>query len=467
MGLHLANWHIFQWGMYDRGMNPIATDTDNGCMWAGMGMGKTVVGLTIAETLMRSREVKKTLVVSTKKAAEHTWAGEHIEWEHLEHQKEYTTLLFGNPQQRYKKLSRPGIHIINQENLPWLVAGFGVKNWPYDLVLIDDCKGFKKASAVTFTSLRHVRSKIKVLKFLNGTPMPNGYLQLWPQINTVDDGKRLGRTFGQYRDRFFIQLPNQRRFVLRDESCRTEIDNLLKDIAFSVDIDDYMEVPEALNPPPVLGYFPKKLREQYEELEDEFVLTLEDGEEVSALSAANLQNKLAQFCNGAVYTDPSNPSSPYSVIHDIKLDLLEEVIESSGGENLVVAYNFKSDMERIRKRFPHAVHVNDGSDTVSRWNAGEIPLLCCHPGSAGHGLNLQHGGRTIVWFGSEWSLELVQQMEERLGSVRQMQSGLNKNPRYIRLAIAGTVEQTIAQAVIEKGVTQDQLKEKVKLSLIR
>ena len=448
--------------MLDRMLNSIAPDTDNGCVWAGMGLGKTVVGLTYAEEMLRAKEAKKVLIVSTKKAAEHTWAGECTEWDHLAHQADYTHLLFGNPAQRAAKLGKQGIHIINQENLPWLVAGYGQK-WPYDMVLIDDCKGFKRASSHTFMAMRHVLPKVNHLKFLNGTPMPNGYRQLWPQIFCVDKGKRLFRTYGEYERHYFQQEPYGYKWTFRGDRDKQDIDQKLLDIAFSVDIEDYLEVPAALNPPPITAKLPTKLRKQYDQLEEDFFVALEHGEEVEALSAANLQGKLAQFSNGAIYTDPGNAKSDYVVIHDLKLELLREVVEESNGENLIVAYNFRSDWERVKKAFPKAVHVNDGPNVVKKWNKGEIAMLCCHPASAGHGLNLQYGGRTIVWFGSEWSLELNQQMQERVGAVRQMQSGLNRKPRYLRLAIEGTVEQDIANSIRNKAKEQSDLMDYVKM----
>lgn len=447
--------------MVERAMNPIVPDTINLALWVGMGGGKTVVALTVAEDLLRYAEIRKVLVVSTKKAAEWTWQHEHEEWEHLTQQVDYTTLLFGTPKERMAKLPKGGIHIINQELLPWLVQGFGTK-WPYDMVIIDDCKGLKKARSKTFINFRRILPYTTKLLILNGTPMPNGYIQLWPQVFLLDQGKRLGKTFGKYRDTYFYPDYNGWNWALKD-GAEDEIKALLTDIAFSVDPGDYLDlqVPEDVVVP---VHLPEKLQKQYRELEKEYLLLLEDGKTVDAPSQAIVQNKLAQFCNGAVYTDPLNPKSEYSIIHDLKIEALEDIVSESFGENLIIAYNYDSDWQRIKKRFKHAVHAND-SGAIKNWNAGKISLLGCHPGSAGHGLNLHYGGRTVVWFGSEWSLELNQQMDERIGAVRQAQSGLDNTPRYLRICVANSIEQVIAERLQDKDAQQTDLKQHVKLKV--
>jgi len=461
--LKRSDFHAYQNAMVERLLNPIADDTDNQCCWAGMGSGKTVVNLTVAQEFLEAKEVKKVLVVSTKKAAEHTWAEECTEWTHLHGLQRKVKLLFGTPDQREAKLGKGKIQIINQENLPWLVKGFG-QDWPYDMVIIDDCKGYKTPGATTFRATRYVLPKIHRLYYLSGTPMPNGYLQLWPQLFVIDQGVRLGRTQKWYKERFFEQDYNGFKWHLRSVFEGEEIDDKLRDVAFSVRVEDHIDVPEILNPPPVLVHLSNKLRSQYKELEDEFYLALDEDTSVEALSVANLQNKLAQFCNGAVYTDPMDDTSPFHVVHDLKLDALEDVINETQGENLIIAFQFKSDWLRIKKRFNHAVHINEPK-AVKRWNKGKIRLLCCHPASAGHGLNLQKGGRTILWFGAEWSLELNQQMDERVGAIRQAQSGLFKQPVYIRLAVANSVEQRIAEALRKKDKMQSDLTGKVKLEV--
>jgi len=453
------DFRIYQHGMYDRAMNPLASDTRNMALWAGMGAGKTVVGLTVAEDMLRYRECSKVLVVSTKKAAEYTWATEHEEWEHLQHQKDYTTLLFGNPTQRAEKINKGAVHIINQENLPWLVKGFGT-SWPYDLILIDDCKGLKKPRAQTFTNLRRILPYTVKILVLNGTPMPNGYIQLWPQVFLLDKGKRLGKTFGEYQKKFFYPDYNGWNWNLKDGAKDTILSEL-SDIAYSIDPADYLElqVPEDVIH---LVHLPKQLKQKYKELEKEYLLTLDSDQEVEALSEAILQNKLAQFCNGALYTDPLDPGGEYAVVHDLKISALKEIVSELAGENVIVAYNYDSDFQRIKKVFKNVVHAND-PDAIKRWNKGEVPILACHPGSAGHGLNLHYGGRTIIWFGSEWSLELNQQMDERIGAVRQAQSGLNKTPLYIRIAVADSIEQRIAAALQVKVNDQNELKEHTRL----
>lgn len=458
LSLQRSDFKIYQDAMYKMALDPVAADTRSTALWVGMGGGKTVVGLTVADDLLNLGAVGKVLVVSTKKAAEHTWATEHKHWAHLKDQGEETVLLFGTPAQRQAKLKTGYVHIINQENLPWLVKGYG-KNWPYEMLIVDDCKGLKKPSSQTFKFMRRVLPMTRRVLILNGTPMPNGYLQLWPQIYLLDKGKRLGKTMTAYRDRFFYPDYGGWNWNLK-EGAEEKIRELIKDIVYSVDVDKYLDlkVPEDFILP---VYLPTKLRDQYNQLEKEYMLVVED-ETVEALSAAVLQNKLAQLCNGALYTDPLDPSSPYKVVHDLKLEALDSVMSESAGENIIVAYNYDTDWQRIKKKFKYAVHANDDK-AIERWNKGEVKMLCCHPASAGHGLNLQYGGRTIVWFGSEWSLELNLQMDERIGAKRQALSKLNMTPRYIRIAVHNSIEQRIAHAVQQKCETQDELLESVRL----
>lgn len=459
--LDRPDFRVYQEEMYERGMNSIASDTLNMCKWVGMGGGKTAVALTVAEDLWRYGECAKTLVVSTKAAARETWQHEHKKWSHLAHQGNETFFLDGTPSQRAAKLNEGRIHIISQNNLPWLVKGYK-NNWPYDLVVIDDCKGLKKPSSETFKRLRQIRPFTTKMINMTGTPMPNGFIQLWPQIYLMDKGKRLGRTYTEYKNRWFYPDYNGWNWSLKS-GAEEEIMSAVADVAYSVDPADHLElqIPEDFG----VGFtLPPKICAQYKELQKEFYLLLKNGSEIEAVNQAVLQNKLSQLCNGAVYTDPLNEKSSYEIVHDLKLDLLADIISESQGENLIIAYNFKSDWDRIKKRFKNAVSVKD-SGAVTKWNEGKIKLLCCHPGSAGHGLNLQHGGRTIVWFGGEWNLEYNLQMDERVGAVRQAQSGLNKKPRYIRIFAKNTVEEEIAKSLSAKEYDQNKLMDYVKVSL--
>ena len=347
------DFHIFQDGMLDRFLNPVADDTESACGWAGMGTGKTAVGLTLVRELEKAKELtERTLVVSTKKAAVETWQHEHKHWEQLQYQADRTTLLSGTPEERIAKLQNPGIHIINQENLRWLVQGFGVKDWPYRLVIVDDCKGLKMPSSVTYSMLRAIRPVTDRIINLTGTPMPRGYEQLWPQIALIDGGKRLYKAKRDYINRFFEPNENGFGYSLRDPAYADEIARRVSDIAFSVDPKDYLDVPEVHDR--VIGFdLPESVRGQYEELEQEFFLLLEsanDGDiEIEAPNVGVVKNKLRQICNGAMYYEDGKK---FQVIHDKKLDLLEQIVEESNGENLIVAYNYTSDWERIKQRFP-------------------------------------------------------------------------------------------------------------------
>lgn len=456
-----GNYRDYQYALEDFILNRTGVVDTNHCAgWAGMGTGKTAVGLHVAQTLLESCECSKVLIVSTKMAATNTWQYEHQKWDTLLDLR--PRLITGDlpAERRIEVLKQGDIHIVNQEMLPWLVKLYG-RYWPYDAVFLDDTKGFKRPRAKNFMAVRSVRPAIRRLVYLNGTPAPNGYLQLWPQIFLLDYGKRLGKTLTQYQRRWFYPKPNGFGFEPRDETIYDEINERIQDLALSVNASDFLDLPDRFDHV-VTVPLTDSLRSQYKELERDFFLELDDGEEVLAGSSGVLGNKLRQFCNGAIYTDPLDKSK-VSLIHDLKLTALRDLIEELNGERVIVAYEYKHDYDRIKHLLgKRVVHLKD-DNAVSRWNAGEIEVLCTHPGSGGHGLNLQWGGRTIIWFGAQWNLELNQQMDERIGQVRQAQSGLNNNPVYYRLAIEDSIEQVVAEGLAEKEATQQRLRDAVSL----
>jgi len=462
--------------MLSFGLSNNADDTDSCAMWAGMGLGKTVVALTAMQQLLRYMEISKVLVVSPKTAAQYTWADEHKQWDHLqdmdvrlitttpeEDQMNYTGAKAATAIK--SRMKGGDVHVVNPERLKDVVQLWG-REWPYDMVVIDDTRGLKKPRSKTFMRLKQVAPKVQRYMITNGTPMPNGYLQLWPQIYILDQGKRLKLTHSDYKRNWFYPHENGFTWLPRDGAVDS-INGRLSDICISVDGKDYMDLPEEeryVVPVAMEG----KLRDQYQELEKEFYLALEeDGEEVIAEGKGILYNKLKQFCNGAVFTNPVDKTK-WSVLHDLKLDALENLMEELQGENVLIAYQYTTDLIRLKKRFGKKLHdFKTTKDVKNRWNKGELQMLAMHPGSAGHGLNLQWGGRTVVWFGAEWSLELNAQMNQRVGATRQVQSGLNLTPRYYYLAIENSIEQLIADNVAEKDQTQDGLRSAVKMGLKR
>ncbi len=474
--LYRDDMHDYQDLMVDFAENPTALDTFSQALWGGMGVGKTVVTLTVALDLLRYREISKVLVVTPKSAAQYTWADEHLSWDHLYDLdvRLITTTPEEDLQKRTAEQTRDllksrmkggDVHVINPERLEGLISMWGWA-WPYDMVVLDDTKGLKRPKNMLKQRLDQIRSHVHKFLITNGTPMPNGYLQLWPQIHVLDQGKRLKKTATDYKRTWFYPGEDGFKWHPREGAVH-EINAKLDDICTSIDGKDVMDVPEDENyiiDVPLEG----TLRSQYRELEKNFYLKIDEfDEEVIARSKGILYNKLKQFCNGAVFVDPLNPNK-WVKIHDNKLDKLEELYEELNGENILLAYQYKPDLERLQHRFGKKLfNFKTTRNVKDRWNAGEIPILCMHPGSAGHGLNLQWGGRTTVWYGTEWSLELNDQMNQRAGGVRMVQSGLNVRPRYYYLTIENSIETTMAESVIDKRKTQDGLKKSVKLDIER
>ena len=469
--LSRSDFHDFQEAMVDFGLNRNVDGLDHCAEWAGMGLGKTVVAETVAQDLMRYREISKTLVLTPKTAAQHTWAHEHKQWDHLADLD--VRLLATTPEEDEQNLTASQVkdnmigrmkggdlHIINPERLSQLIKLWG-REWPYDMVVIDDTKGLKRPSSKTFVRLRQVSPKVGRFMITNGTPMPNGYLQLWPQVYILDNGKRLKRTHTDYKNQWFYPDRNGFTWHPRDGAVK-DINEKLQDICISVEGKDYMDLPSEERYKVVVD-LPPSLQKDYQSLEDDFYLELEDAE-IIAVSKGVLYNKLKQFCNGAMYTDKFNQKKLH-VLHDLKLDALEALMEELQGENVVIGYSLKSDLARLKARFGKDLVDFRSAGAKARWDKGEIKMLAIHPGSAGHGINLQYGGRTVVWFGSEWSLELNQQLDERIGAVRQVQSGLNMNPRYYHIVVSNSVEDIIADNIADKTLTQDGLREAVKLRL--
>ena len=418
-----------------------------------MGLGKTVTVLTAILDLYRSCEVRKVLVIAPKRVALHTWPTEIGQWEHtsgLSH-----TVIAGSIKIRTAKLrEKTDIHIIGRESVPWLVETLG-HYWDYDMVVIDESSSFKSHKAKRFKSLRLMFNKITRLVELTGTPAPNGLLDLWSQAYLLDQGAALGKNITAYRKTYFYPKPGFFGWTLKSQEHAKLIYEKLQEKCFTIKHSDYIELPEVLVNRIDVD-LPPKARTQYEILEKELFLSFEDGSNVEAEFAAVLQNKLIQVCNGAIYVDEDKN---YNVIHDAKLEALDSIVEESGGEPILCAYNYQSDMERILKRYKNKVTLLDSDPaTLDKWNRGEIEFLLCHPASAGHGLNLQHGGHTLVWFGLNWSLELYLQFNARLARPGQK----NKHVIMHQISTSGTVEDRVFTALNNKALTQEELVEFMK-----
>lgn len=363
--------------------------------------------------------------------------------------------VLGSQAQRIRALETDvDIYCINRENIPWLVKYYGA-DWPFDGVVLDELSSFKSPSSKRFKAMRKVRPLIKHIVGLTGTPSPNGLIDLWAQIYLLDQGKRLGRTLTEYRNRYFN--PGRRNgYVVYDwvpkDGAEDEIYRRISDICISMKACDYLKLPERVDVVRAV-----KLNDEaqaaYTEMEKEAVLELGPNEIVDAGTAAVVSGKLLQIANGAVYDEDGKTH----IIHESKLDTLEDVIESVNGRPVLVFYAYQHDLERIMQRFPQARKL-EGSAEIDAWNRGEIPILLAHPAGAGHGLNLQAGGNHIVWFGLTWSLELYQQANARI--YRQGVKG--ERVTITHLVAEGTIDEDVMKVLDGKATRQDALLEAVK-----
>ena len=424
-----------------------------------MGLGKSVITLTAMQELFRRGEIRKALVIAPLRVARDTWPEELRKWDHL--WGITWSVAVGSPEERRAALAVGAqITMINRENVPWLVQHLG-KRFDYDMVVIDELSSFKNWQAKRFRALMKVRPLVKRIVGLTGTPSPNGYMDLFAEYRLLDLGERLGRFIGRYREAYFTpdRWGNGQVFTWKlRPGADEEIFRKISDITVSMKSVDHLKMPECvMNRVPV--HMDEREKGLYETLKEELFLRVvnRDGvKEIDAKNASVLCNKLSQMANGAVYTDDSKVAR----IHDRKLDALEDLIEAANGNPLLVAYWYQHDFDRIRRRFPE-VRALKSSEDIRDWNAGKIPVAAIHPASAGHGLNLQAGGSTLVWFGLTWSLELYQQTNARL-----WRQGQKADTVVIHhLVTEGTIDERILQALKDKDRSQETLINAVKAQL--
>ena len=425
-----------------------------------MGLGKTSITLTaLNDLLFDSFDVHKILVVAPLRVARNTWSAEIEKWDHLEDLK--YSIAVGTEKERIAALSRQAdIYIINRENIPWLIEKSGME-FDYDMIVIDELSSFKNWQAKRFKALMRVRPGVKRIVGLTGTPSSNGFMDLFAEFKLLDMGKRLGRFISSYRDNYF--RPDQMNgsivysYKLRP-GAEEAIYEKISDITISMKATDHLKMPELINS---TYYVALDEKEQlvYNSLKEEMVLQLPGGD-ITAQNAASLSGKLLQLANGAIYKD----SGEVQKVHNKKLDALEDIIEAMNGKPLLVAYWFKHDLQRIEQRLTEQkipFERLDSDSSISRWNKGQIPIALIHPASAGHGLNLQSGGNTLVWFGMTWSLELYQQTVARLWRQGQ-QSGTVVVQHIIT---AGTIDERVMRALQSKDKTQAALIAAVKAEI--
>lgn len=423
-------------------------------LFLDMGLGKTVSTLTAIQELMDECEVSRTLVVAPKKVAETTWSTEAEKWEHLKALK--VVKVMGTEKQRNMALAtKADVYVIGRDSFVWLVGKYqGVL--PFDVLVIDELTSFKSAKSERFKAMRIAVPTVHRVIGLTGTPAPNGLIDLWAQMYCIDMGERLGRSVTKYRETYF-ETHKWNNIVVRcdvKKGCEDIIRNKIADICLSMQAKDYLQLPDLLthtiNVP-----LSDATMQKYQKFEKDKVLEFKeqhDGEPANVLanSAAALMNKLSQFANGAIYDEDRNVHE----IHNDKLDKLAEIVEAANGNSVLVFYQYKHDIDRIKKKLKgYKVEAYEGEKQLVEWNNGGIDVLLAHPASTAYGLNMQQGGHYIVWFGVGWNLEHYQQANARLH--RQGQ----KHPVTVyKLVCPQTVDER-ANAALEnkKGVQQSLL----------
>lgn len=447
MRLKKDNLHDYQkYGVDFILHNPIAA------LFLECGLGKTVTALTAIEKLMYERfEVSKVLIIAPLRVAMTTWTGEAEKWEHLRHLR--FSKIIGSVGERENAIKADAdIYIINRENVEWLIKNH---RFDFDMVVIDELSSFKSHQSKRFRALRKIRPKVKRIVGLTGTPAPNGLMDLWAEINILDMGQRLGRYITRYRDEYF--KPDKRNGMVIYSykplpDAEERIYDKLSDICISMKAADYLKMPNRIDNV-IEVQMNGKETEMYNTLEREMLLPFADGD-VDAVNAAALSNKLLQMANGAAYDENGSVKN----IHSRKLDALEDLIEAANGKPVLVYYGYKHDRDRIIERFP-AREIKTETD-IAAWNTGKICIGLAHPASCGHGLNLQSGGSTIIWFGLTWSLELYQQANARL--YRQGQ----KNTVVIHHIITkGTIDERVMAALESKDIGQAALMDAVRVRI--
>ena len=426
-------------------------------IFLGCGCGKTAIALTAIEDMLHdSFEIRKALIVAPIRVAQSSWPDEIRKWDHLSGIR--FSVAVGTREERLAALRADAeVYIINRENLPWLVEQSGLP-FDYDMCVLDELSSFKNWQSKRFRAFMKVRPRLKRVVGMTGTPSSNGLMDLFAEYRCLDMGERLGRFIGRYREAYFAPDRRNGNIIYSYKplpGAEDEIYRRIGDITISMKSTDYLDMPDLVTSEYAVTLDDAE-SEIYDGMKKDLILQLPGGD-VTAANAASLSGKLSQMANGAVYSD----NGSYTVIHNRKLDALEDIIESANGSPVLVAYWYKHDLERISERL-HKLHIPfarlDKSEDIRRWNSGDYPVMLIHPASAGHGLNLQHGGSTIVWFSIPWSLELYTQTVDRL--FRQGQE--SETVSVIHIVTKGTIDERIVKALKDKDDTQSALIDAVK-----
>lgn len=419
-----------------------------------MGLGKTVISLTAIKNLLFDRfDVSKVLIIAPLRVARITWPSEIEKWDHLKML--HYSVVTGSQQERLDALkTQADLYLINRENVDWLINKSGL-SFDYDMIVIDELSSFKSHRSKRFKALMKVRPKVKRVVGLTGTPSANGLMDLWAPFKILDKGERLGRFIGHYRETYFKPDKRNGAIIYSYRSlpfAEKAIYEKISDITVSMKSEDYLKMPKRVTNEVRVELLEKE-KALYKILKDELVVSIKD-KDIDAINAAALSNKLLQMANGAVYDDDKNAI----YVHDRKLDALEDLIEGANGKPVLIAYWFKHDLARIKKRFD--VRELKASQDFSDWNAGKIAVGIIHPQSAGHGLNLQAGGSTLIWFSLTWSLELYQQTNARI-----YRQGQKETVIIHHIIAKETVDEDVMRSLDKKEMNQEELLRAVKARL--
>jgi len=419
------------------------------------GLGKSVITLTAIDALIYDYLcVSRVLVIAPKKVAEATWQTETRKWDHL-HRLTIATAL-GTAQERAAAVEAgANVTIINRENVVWLVEEYGAR-WPFDMVVVDESSSFKNPAAKRFKALRRMLPRIHSIVILTGTPAPNGLMDLWSQVYLLDRGERLGRFITHYRERYFDHNPWRHEYVAKPGAFDA-VQARIADICVSMKAEDWLTLPELIVDDVPVALDGAGLK-AYREMERTMVAEV-GGEEISATTAAALTGKLLQLCGGAVYDEDGNAHR----VHDAKLEALSELIEQLHGEHALLFYGYRHELPGIEARLDGLRWRRlDTAADAEAWNRGEVDVLLAHPASCAYGLNLQDGGRHVIWYTLTWSLELYLQANARL-----YRQGQTKPVIIHRLLVQGGVDEDVAKALGDKDETQAALVEALKARIER
>lgn len=426
-------------------------------LFLDMGLGKTVATLTALQQLKEDyMEINKTLVIAPKSVARNTWTGESHKWDHLRDLK--VSVVMGTDRQRRKALeAEADVYVINRDNVTWLVnyCCNTLRCWPFDSVVVDESSSFKNPQSRRFKSLRKMVPQIRRMVLLTGTPSPNGLMDLWAQINLLDSGKRLGRTLSMYRQQYFRPGKHNGHVVFEwvpKAGSRERITEAISDICLSMQADDYLEMPDLIQAGVTIALADDEMK-GYQEFEKEQLMQVDEAQ-IEAVTAAALTNKLLQYSGGAVY----DSEHEWHKVGDSKMEALQSILEATE-EPVLVFYQYQHEKERILADFGNyqPVLFNGEPNILKKWNDQEIRLLLCHPASVAYGLNMQEGGRTIVWYTPTWNLELYQQANARL-----YRQGQAKPVLLYHIVATGTMDERVMDALGGKGDCQTALLRRIK-----